>query len=434
VRSSFRGLTWIMAGAGPGSDPCAMDARPRPAASPLSPGLLAAAPHRLLFLVGSLNVLAAMAWWALWLVALRWQPWSLPQPPVPAGWGHGFVMGYQVLTPFMFGFLLTVFPRWLALPALAPRHYLPVGLGLFGGQLLVLAGLLGYPPLLHLGVLATIAAWIAGLWLLVGLLRQARSPDWHARSCVLALALGLAGLLCFAAWLHLPARGLLGFAALKIAVIGFLLPVFLTVAHRMLPFFAGAAVPGYRPWRPLWLLAAFWLLLLLHLALELGHAYAWLWLPDLPLTALATLMLVRQWPHGPMPGLLRVLFLGLCWLPMAFALYSAQGLVMAATGQFVLGRAPVHALTVGLFGSLLVAMVTRVSQGHSGRPLAMPAVAWFAFVGVQLAALARIGAELAADAWAWQAWAALAWLLAFLPWVLRHARIYLSPRVDGARG
>jgi uncharacterized protein involved in response to NO len=400
----------------------------------LSPRWLAAAPHRLLFFVGAVNVLAGMAWWALWLVALRWQWWALPKPPIPAGWGHGLVMGYQVLTPFIFGFLLTVFPRWLALPALTRWHYLPVGLGLLGGQLLTLAGMWGPAHLLQLGVLFTLAGWTAGLVFLSGLLRQSRAPDWHARSCVLALALGLAGLLSFAAWLHLPARGLLGFAALKIAVIGFLMPVFVTVAHRMLPFFAGGVMPGYRAWRPLWLLAAFWVLLLAHLGLELVHAYAWLWLADLPLATLATLMLFRFWPHGPMPGLLRVLFLALCWLPMAFALYAAQSVVMAASGEFVLGRAPVHALTVGLFGSLLVAMVTRVTQGHSGRPLAMPAVAWFAFAGVQLAAVVRVGAELAPDGWAWQAWAALVWLLAFAPWVLRHGVIYLTPRADGAPG
>jgi len=145
-------------------------------------------------------------------------------------------------------------------------------------------------------------------------------------------------------------------------------------------------------------------------------------------------MLWKTWPQGSMPGLLRVLFLGLCWLPFAFALYSAQSLVMTFTGEFVLGRAPVHALTVGFFGSLLVAMVTRVSAGHSGRALAMDATAWFAFAVVQVATVLRIVAELRDDFWAWQAFAAIAWLLAFSPWVLRLAGIYLRPRADGNAG
>ena len=62
---------------------------------------------------------------------------------VPAGWMHAMVMQYQVLPSFLFGFLLTVFPRWMNLPPLTRRHYVPVGVGLFGGQALTLVGLSG---------------------------------------------------------------------------------------------------------------------------------------------------------------------------------------------------------------------------------------------------------------------------------------------------
>ena len=76
-----------------------------------------------------------------------------------------------------------------------------------------------------------------------------------------------------------------------------------------------------------------------------------------------------------MPPLLRVLFLGFAWLPIAFALIRCAELWFAVSGEFVLGRAPAHALFIGFFGSLLVAMVTRVTQGHSGRPLVLGGVA-----------------------------------------------------------
>ena len=135
-----------------------------------------------------------------------------------------------------------------------------------------------------------------------------------------------------------------------------------------------------------------------------------------------------------MPALLRVLFLGYAWLPVALALYAFQGLWLLLDGGWVLGRAPLHALAVGMFGSLLVAMVTRVTQGHSGLMLAMPKAAWWAFVAVQLVAVMRILAELADDPVAWMAFAAIGWLLAFAPWVLRIGRIYLSPRADGKPG
>src|SRR4249919_4325926 len=154
----------------------------------MAPRLLAAAPHRLLFFVGAANVLLAMAWWAAWLLAARWPAlFPMHQPSVPAGWMHAIVMQYQVLPPFIFGFLLTVFPRWLGLPALSRWHYLPVGLGLLGGQLLVLAGLFGYPHLIFLGWLQTLAGWIAALVVLLDLLRRDESGDWHARSAACAL-------------------------------------------------------------------------------------------------------------------------------------------------------------------------------------------------------------------------------------------------------
>lgn len=406
-----------------------------------SPALLLAAPHRLLFFVGAVNVLAAMTWWLLWMVALRWQWWAMPDAPapLPAGWGHAVVMSYQVFTPFIFGFLLTVFPRWTGQSPLDRWHYVPVGLGLLGGQALTLIGLCALPQVLHVGLFATAIGWTSGIASLASVLRAAKHRDWHASSCLLALIVGLAGLLLFIAWWHAPSQGLLGFAALKLGIVGFLLPIYLTVAHRMLPFFAGNIVPGYRAWKPPWLLAAIWLLLALHLTLELSHAYGWLWLPDTAMALLACLWLWKIWPVGDdgsvrLPGLLVVLFIALCWLPMAFALYSAQSLLFAFTGDFLLGRAPVHALSIGLFGSLLVAMVTRVTQGHSGRPLTMSATAWFAFAVVQVAALLRVGAELADDSWAWHAFAGLAWVVAFLPWVLRNAGIYLRPRSDGQPG
>jgi uncharacterized protein involved in response to NO len=412
-----------------------------------SPRFLANAPHRLMFAVGAGNVLLAMAWWMLWLVDARWHVPGLRQPAVYGGWIHAIVMQYQVLAPFMFGFLLTVFPRWTGQADIGRRHYLPVGIGLFGGQLLTLAGAFGPAQLLHLGAVFTLAGWATGLFHLLRWLWGDGGKTWHAVSCGGAILLGFAGFLAYAVYLHTGDARLV-FASIKIGTWGLLLPVYFTVAHRMFPFFAGNMVPGYKPWRPLWALAAFWPLALLHLALELVHGYQWLWIADAPLLALAGIWLWRNWPRagaegmrGNMPGtsrgqraLLHVLFLGYAWLPVAMALYVAQSAVYASGHGFVLGRAPAHALFIGFFGSLLVAMVTRVTQGHSGRPLELGGAAAFAFAALQLVAVMRIVAELVPDPLAWQAVAAAGWLLAFAPWVLRSLRIYGTPRADGKPG
>ena len=410
-----------------------MDTTSRPFDATLSPRMLAHAPHRLMFFIGASNVLLAMAWWATWLASTRWHWFVMPQPTPYAGWLHAFVMQYQVLPSFFFGFLLTTFPRWTGQPDIPRWRFLPVGIGMFGGQLATLVGAVSNDVGILVGALMTVAGWSAGLVALAQPLLRESGRTWHARSCFAALLLGWIGLLAWIGFL-LGASPLWAFASIKIGSFGLLLPVFVTVAHRMFPFFAGNVVPGYKAWRPLWLLAVFWALVLLHLALELLHGYRWLWAPDLGLLAMTMTMLWRWWPRGSRNGLLVTLFVGLAWLPIAFALYSAQSVAYLETGMFWLGRAPAHALLIGFFGSVLVAMVTRVTQGHSGLPLRMPAVAWFAFVVIQLVAIVRIVAELAPDPMACMAIAAVGWLVAFTPWVLRIGRIYLSPRADGKPG
>lgn len=410
-----------------------MQPLPTPVPAGISLSHLGRAPHRLMFFVGASNLLLAMAWWALWLVSMRWPQLAMPIPSVYAGWLHAFVMQYLVLPSFIFGFLLTVFPRWMGLPELSRWQYLPVGLGLIGGQLAILLGAFGLPHAIAVGMLLAVMGWSVGLWRLGRLLLAEKGRTWHARSCMAALLFGYVGVLAFAGFV-LGGSATWVLPSFKLGTFGLLLPIYVTVAHRMFPFFAGNVVPGYVSWRPLWWLATFWGFIVLHLLLELSHLPQWLWLADLPLLVLAVMALWHWWPRGPMPGLLRVLFVGLAWFPVALALYVLQSVCTLIDGQVPLGRAPAHALFIGLFGSLLVAMVTRVTQGHSGRPLQMTPVAWFAFIAVQVVAVMRVVAEIAPDSAAWQALSAVAWLVAFSPWVARIGHIYLTPRRDGRPG
>lgn len=396
--------------------------------------LLAAAPHRLLFLGGASALLVAMGWWTLWLSAAARGTPIQPPPTLPPGWAHALGMQYQVLPMFIFGFLLTVFPRWMGQPAYARWHYVPVGLCLFAGYLLFHAGLCGLPVLIHLGWALTMLGWAIGLLLLLRLLWRDGGRTYHAIACWCALAMGAVGLLLAARFLH-GADPREAFGAIKIGTFGLLLPIYLSVCHRMLPFFSQAVIPRYVIWRPGWILALMLTLVYAHLLLELAHAYAWLWLVDAPL-ALLGLMLVWRWglPAARRVRLLFVLHLGFAWLPIAFALYAAQSAWFAWSGNYLYGRAPVHALTVGFFGSLLVAMVTRVTQGHSGRPLEMGRIPWLCFWLLQGVVLLRLAAEILPNAPLWLALAGLSWLLAFLPWVIRSAWILTTPRVDGAPG
>lgn len=398
------------------------------------PALFASAPHRLMFFAGATAVLASMLWWACFLGA-GWSGLAFPPAPVPAGWAHAVFTQYGMLPAFMFGFLLTVFPRWMGQPELGRRHYVPVFAGVFLGYVLAQVGLLDRRPLLLAGIALMLCGWIAALAALGGVLWRNGAQDRHALSCFAALVLGLCGLAAFGAF-ALGAPWQFAFVAIKLGTFGLLLPVYFTVCHRMLPFFSMNVVrERYRMFKPAWSLPLVWSLLLAHLGLDLTHHQDRLWLADAPLAVVFAIHAIGWQPWKCMkPGLLAVLHLAFAWLPLAFALYALQSLLAFLDFGFLLGRAPVHALTIGFFGSMLVAMVTRVTQGHSGRPLEMGRTAWLTFALLQIVAVVRIGAELSSNAPAWLVVAAFGWLAAFAPWVLRSLWIYLTPRTDGRPG
>nr|WP_092410912.1 NnrS family protein [Dokdonella immobilis] len=398
------------------------------------PALISSAPHRLMFFAGAAALIVSMLWWACVLASGSFG-FAFPPAPVPAGWAHAVFTQYGMLPPFIFGFLLTVFPRWMGQPALSRRHYVPVFIGVFGGYLLAHIGLLDLKPLLLAGLGLMLSGWIAALIALGGVLVAHKGRDLHALSCYAALLVGLCGLGAFAAFV-LGGPWQLAYVAIKLGTFGLLLPIFFTVCHRMLPFFSASALgTGYRVVRPRWSLAVVWGLLVLHLALDISHCQDWLWLADLPLAALFVYHAIAWQPWKcRRPGLLFVLHVAFAWLPVAFMLYALQSLLAWLDQGFLLGRAPVHALTVGFFGSMLVAMVTRVTQGHSGRPLEMGAIPWLTFLLLQGVAGIRIAAEFKTESPRWLVFAAIAWLVALLPWVLRSAWIFLTPRIDGRPG
>ena len=110
-------------------------------------------------------------------------------------------------------------------------------------------------------------------------------------------------------------------------------------------------------------------------------------------------------------------------------------LALQAVGHVGLGLAPLHALSMGFLGSILLAMATRVSCGHSGRTLTADDLAWALYGVLQLAVLARMAAAV------WPQYgagilvvAASLWLVATGGWALRYGRWYGLPRVDGKAG
>lgn len=97
--------------------------------------------------------------------------------------------------------------------------------------------------------------------------------------------------------------------------------------------------------------------------------------------------------------LLAMLHFGFLWLGLALALGGAAQILGLLQDAPVLSLGSLHALTMGCLGSLMLAMVTRVSCGHSGRAQVADRIAWTLFWLVQLATLLRITAA-AQSTWA----------------------------------
>ncbi|TCO82437.1 uncharacterized protein involved in response to NO [Plasticicumulans lactativorans] len=396
--------------------------------------VFSAAPHRLMFCAGSVQVVLALLYWSVELGTRQAGGGTLPTA-LAATWAHALLMLYGVFPFFIFGFLMTTYPRWMNGRELGRRAYVPAWAALVAGQALVWGGLLalGRPALLA-GLVAMLAGWA---WAVAQLYRVYRStPAGDKRhETVLngALALGWLGLAGFAAWLAAGWPFGLAFA-LQAGLWGFLLPVFFTVCHRMIPFFSACVLADYQVVKPAWSLPLWCAGSLLHGALELAGAPQWTWLVDLPLAATAL------W-HSAAWGLLRaqrirllgVLHLAFAWMGVGLALYGVQSLALLGGGHAPLGRGPLHALAIGFFAAMVVGMASRVTLGHSGRPLVADTYTWACFLGVNAAALLRV----AGDALALPALtllAALVALAAFAAWALRFAPIYLRPRADGRPG
>lgn len=419
--------------------------KPPPVTGPWRLSMLLAAPHRLGFCLAMLVLAAASGWWLLVQVG-RWHGWPLPSQAVVPTVTHATVMVLGFMPLFFAGFLFTAGPKWLNVePYAAPRLLAPLGLQA-AGWLLWLAG-----AYLGLGLaLAGLALACAGLgWtyaLFWRLIAASPLPDRvHATAAGVG---GLIGTLCLAGiGLALLARQpALALALARTALWGFIAVTFAAVTHRMIPFFTSGVLPMIAVWRPFWVLwlmlgvAAFEVLSVwVDYVSPVGNAWP-LWLAaQVVARALAggvLLWLAVVWGlvQSLKVRLLAMLHVGFVWLGLGLLYGAASQALWLVTGRAVLGLGAPHALGMGFLGSLMVAMVTRVSCGHSGRSLVADGLVWALFWLLQVAVGVRLLAAVQDMPQALTVLAALLWTAATVVWALRYANWYGRPRIDGKPG
>jgi uncharacterized protein involved in response to NO len=120
--------------------------------------------------------------------------------------------------------------------------------------------------------------------------------------------------------------------------------------------------------------------------------------------------------------------------------WLAAGLLLVAAGDLfglVPPAAGLHALTAGAMGAMMLAVMTRVALGHTGRALVLPPGAALCYALVHAGALARVASALAPGTAAHAPLllaGAVLWAAAFGVYAILYAPILLRPRVDGGEG
>jgi uncharacterized protein involved in response to NO len=367
------------------------------------------------FLIAALWSAGAIAVW-LWLLHSGAQ---LPSRFDPMTWHiHEMLFGFVMAA--ITGFLLTAIANWTARP---PVHGLPLGM-------LVAAWIAGraacwfsakLPAILVIPVDLALPALLAAI-----VSREvACARNWRNLPMVApVLVLGVANLL-----MHLESVGAdlppgLGWHLAVAAVI----VLVSAVAGRIIPAFTRnwlkksgrGDVPAHG--------------LIDGASLGLLHVgiMAWAFLPDsrnvgvlLVLAAALNLWRLLRW-HGLATReefLLLILHIGYGWLVIGVALLG-----IACLSPTIPLTAALHALTTGTIGTMILAVMTRATRGHTGRPLAADRTTGIIYLLVLLASGARVAAGF--DLWypALLDFSAVLWIAAYTLFAAAYWPMLTQPR------
>jgi len=135
----------------------------------------------------------------------------------------------------------------------------------------------------------------------------------------------------------------------------------------------------------------------------------------------------RGWRTYPDP-LVLILHVGYFWIPAGLTLL---GLSLAG---IVPRTAAIHSLTAGAMATMILAVMTRASLGHTARELSAGPATVFIYILVTTGALVRVAAALGViDYNLGIEIAGLAWGGAFLLFLIAYAPVLWRPRLGEAR-
>lgn len=379
---------------------------------------------RPLFLLAGVAAIVLLPLWALSLLA---------GVPLGTGWPptlwHAHEMLFGFIASAIAGFLLTAVPSWTGQKGHAGAPLAALACVWLLARVLVATSARWpqwLPAVVDLAFLPLLAALVA-----VPLVRSRNRNSPLLLVLLLFWACDLAFHLALLrgdppAARHALILGIDLVLVLVTVIGGRIVPAFTTSALRQ----AGAtAAVASRPWLTGVAVAAMVAVAAGDALRPYGEANGWL----AAFAALAQAVRMAQWQAARtlrMP-IVWVLHLAYAWLPVGLALKA-----MALLGGHLAGAFWLHALTVGALSTMIVAVMTRASLGHTGRPLQVHPLTTLGYVLLTAAALVRVfGLATPGLVYAQViALSALLWTASFALFLCVYAPILWGPRADGKPG
>lgn len=347
----------------------------------------------------------------------------------PAPWHfHELLFGFVVAA--IAGFLLTAVPNWTGERGHAGRPLVVLAALWLAGRIALVPGL-GVDPW---AAAAIDLAFLPALAVAVGrsLLRARAVRNYPVLLVLVLLALTNLGF-------HAGALGYWtdGLDAAKRAGIDIVLFLVALIGGRIVPAFTLNGLrrfglnltlrplPGVEIAAP----ATLALLLIVDMAMPETRLAGWV----AALAALVHALRLARW-HGVRAlkdPLIWVLHLGYGWLVLGLALKAAW-----LAGDAAIGRNWIHAITAGAFATMILAVMTRATLGHTGRRLIAPPLAVVAYVLTGVAAAIRVfGTEVTGAAPTLVIGVAgVLWAAAMIAYLIAYAPMLALRRADGKPG
>lgn len=124
--------------------------------------------------------------------------------------------------------------------------------------------------------------------------------------------------------------------------------------------------------------------------------------------------------------ILWILYIGYFWLCLGFLFYS-----FLPIASFLSISSVIHTFTIGAIGVFIYGMITRVSLGHTGRPLVVSNSVIFGYLTMNLAVIFRVFFPLTGNYEITYYGSGLLWMLSLSFFLIKYTGILFSKRPDG---